>query len=154
MDHWIIPVFTVIFAAYYFFRDSREMRHLAKHVIPDQLAQLVYQAHTGGNFKVQWKVRIDDKMRTALRIPLAPQQIDAMTCATEDISTFVQCKTVDFKTRAKEISGVVSVTLDITSPSGKYDFHCRDVRLHITLTTRTNLYDSPWIVRSVEQVES
>ncbi len=57
------------------------------YTVPQQLAQLVRQAHAMQPFQTRWRIEASDDMRDALRSPLTPPQLRALEQAEHDISS-------------------------------------------------------------------
>lgn len=79
---WIVPL---LLAVWYTVRMIREHRHFDDEVIPQQLVDLVRQAHAGEPFKTRMGIRVSPEMRDALCLPLTPQQLETMRAAGEGV---------------------------------------------------------------------
>lgn len=136
-------------------RGLRDIRHYMKVEIPDQLAQLVKQAHLGKPFQTLWDIQVSDEMRYALQSPLTVQQIDTLMQEKDDIiSRSVYCNLISHKMKEHTLSGVVSVSIDIESRSRLNSYHIADAMLRITLKNTANpeRIDNKWFVSSVEKI--
>ena len=133
----------------------RDLRHTLKFDISQLFTQLVKQAHLGKPFQTLWDIQVSDEMRYALQLPLTVQQIHTLLQAKDDIiSKSVYCNLISHKMKGDELSGVVSVSIDIESHSRLNSYHISDAMLRITLRSTENLksLDRKYIVYSVEQI--
>lgn len=124
-------------------------------VVPNQLAQLIRQAHLNQPFRTEWNIRVSDDMRCALQLPLTPEQIRAMQQAGDDItSRSVNCYKLSSQIKGEEMSGVFKVSFDIESKSGQHTYHFHDVRLRVVahFTGDRATLNTRWEVTSVEQL--
>ena len=122
--------------------------------VPNQLMELVRQAHLGQQFNTLFNIEVSDEMRTALCAPLTQQQIQTIRLSKEDIiSHSVDGYVISHKVRRRELSGVVSVSIDITSKSGNCNYKYSGVKLRITVNRLgDSAIDSKWTVTSVTQM--
>ncbi len=149
----ITTVVLIIVGIVYLIKGAQYSHHLWKHCVPEQLAELVRQAHSNRPFQTMWDIKVSDEMREALQAPLTPQQIHAMAEAKDDdISRFVNCSVLSHKVNTKGLSGIVKVTIDIRSRSGLHNYHFQNVRLRIVVDGQADLFESSMTVRSVEQL--
>lgn len=135
----------------------RDLRHTLKFDISQLFTQLVKQAHLEQPFQTSKgiPIQVSDEMRYALQLPLTVQQIHTLKQAKDDIiSKSVYCNLISHKMKGDELSGVVSVSIDIESHSRLNSYHISDAMLRITLRSTENLksLDRKYIVSSVEQI--
>lgn len=136
-------------------RGLRDIRHYMKVEIPQQLTQLVKQAHLEQAFETLWDIEVSEEMRDALQLPLTVPQIRTLMLAKDDvISRSVYCNLISYKRKGNELSGVVNVSIDIESRSRLNSYHISNAMLRITLrnTAIPQRIDNKWFVSSVEQV--
>ena len=150
-------IFEIIFAmmcATWVIKGILEARRYSNYTIPQQLIQLVRQAHLEKEFHTIWDIKVSDEMRTALCAPLTQQQIQTIRLSKEDIiSHSVDGYVISHKVRRRELSGVVSVSIDITSKSGNCNYKYSGVKLRITVNRLgDSAIDSKWTVTSVTQM--
>lgn len=139
----------------YIIKGILNLYHYTKYTIPQQLVQLVKQAHMEQQFQTMWNIEVSDAMRDALRAPLTVQQLEAIFHAKNDItSKSVNCYVVSHKYRGNELSGIVNVSVDILSRSGLHDYHISNVKLQISVSSISNnaQIDHKWFVSSVKQL--
>ena len=118
--------------------------------IPQQLAELVKQAHSSAEFKTRYNIQVSDEMRLALQAPLTPDQLRSLAENSDDIDgKSVTAYLLNGKNRRGVLSGTVVVSIHIHSKSGlnNYDFE------HIRLKLIANYENETmrWILTSVEQ---
>jgi len=133
----------------------RDIHRYMKIELPQQFTQLVRQAHWGQTFHTAWEIEVSDEMREALQLPLTPLQIHTLMQENDDIiSRSVYCDLISSKRKGNEFSGVVNVSIDIDSRSGKNTYHISNACLRITLrnTANPDRLDNKWYVSSVEQI--
>lgn len=138
-------------------RGLRDLRHTLKFDISQLFTQLVKQAHLEQPFQTSKgiPIQVSDEMRYALQLPLTVQQIHTLMQAKDDIiSKSVYCNLISHKMRGDELSGVVSVSIDIESHSRLNSYHISDAMLRITLKNTANpeRIDNKWFVSSVEKI--
>lgn len=132
----------------------RRIRHHTDYVVPQQLFQLVRQAHTGKREEMPWDIRMSEEMQTALRAPLTPQQIEMLSqMRDENISTFVSGYVLSYKHKDTELSGIVCVNIDIFSRSGQYNYKFSGVKLRVTVRQVGKPLEGNWAVSSAEMIE-
>ena len=139
----------------YIIKGILNLYHYTNYTIPQQLVQLVKQAHLEQQFQTMWNIEVSDAMRDALRTPLTVQQLEDILHAKNDIiSRSVNCYIVSHKYRGKELSGVVNVSVDILSCSGLHDYHISNAKLQISVSSISNnvQVDHKWFVSSVKQL--
>lgn len=156
MDERLLPKIGVtIVVAVMILRGLRDIRRYMKVEIPQQLTQLVRQAHLDQPFQTMWNIEVSDEMRDALQLPLTAQQIHSLKQAKDDmISRYVSCDLISYKRKGHELSGVVNVSINIRSHSGKNSICVSDAKLRITIRNTANpkRIDNKWFVCSVEHV--
>lgn len=156
MDERLLPKIGVtIVVVVMILRGLRDIRRYMKVEIPQQLTQLVRQAHLDQPFQTMWNIEVSDEMRDALQLPLTAQQIHSLKQAKDDmISRYVSCDLISYKRKGHELSGVVNVSINIRSRSGKNSICVSDAKLRITIRNTANpkRIDNKWFVSSVEQV--
>lgn len=133
----------------------RESYHYTHYTIPNQLAQLVKQAHLGQAFQNLWDIKVSDEMRIALRAPLTAQQIQEMEKMKDDIEIrSVDCYVLSHKLKRDFLLGVVDVSVDIGSHSGKYHYNISNAKIQVTVRHDDNegRFSRKWYVSSVEQI--
>lgn len=127
-----------------------------KKVIPEQLAILIEQAFRGDSFSTVWNIMVSNDMKIALCAPLTREQILSVWQDKEDIiSCNVHCSVVSHKQRSAELSGVVCVSADITSYSGKNNYSFHDVMTRVTVKNTDEFAGTGkrWYVSSAEQIK-
>lgn len=132
----------------------RWIYHYIHYTIPQQLAQLVTQAHTGENFKTLWDIKVSPEMRAALCQPLTPEHLGIMQAAeTGIVSSSACCYVLSHKYRSNELSGVVKVSVTVHSKYSKTDLIYPDVSLRIVVRLNGKPFPkSRWEVISVDQI--
>ena len=145
-DDVVLEIIFAITCTIWVIKGILEVRHYSNYTIPQQLIQLVRQAHLEQEFHTIWDIKVSDKMRAALCTPLTQQQLQTLKLSKDDIvSRSIDGYVISHKLRNGELSGVVSVSIDITSKSGKCNYHYSGVKLRITVDRMYN----KWIVTSV-----
>lgn len=146
-----------IVAAIMTIRGLRDFRHYMKVEIPQQLVQLVRQAHYEEKFQTKWDIEVSDQMRDALLTPLTSQQVQMLRHMKEDICfRSVRCSLLSYKHKGLELSGVVNVSIDIRSRSGQNTYYIPNAKVRVIIrnTGNKNRIDNningKWYVSSVE----
>ncbi len=151
-EYLLIFAFT-LFALYHIIKAIRTARQFTNHKVPEQLVQLVRQAHAGQPFQTMWDIQVSPAMQDALQQPLMPELLRALEHTKDDnIRRFVNCTLLSHALKAKELSGVVGVTIDIRSDSGIYDYHVESAKLHVTVRHTGDSVNYQWFVESAELV--
>lgn len=155
MEVRLTQIIVAIVCVGYIIKGIQETRHYLNYTIPHQLLQLVQQAHTGRSNQTLWNIETTEEMRRALCVPLTSQQIDALSkLGAETISTSVTGYVLSHKLRDSELSGVVCVSINISSSLGTYNYEYSNVKLRITVRhVGKPLVSDKWIVSSVEQIQ-
>ncbi len=150
----ILLVLRLIIYAVIIIKIIRDIRHHNNYTIPQQLVHLVQQAHTGRPSQTLWDIEVSDEMKIALRAPLTPQQIEVLSqLSGEVINAFVTGYVLSHKSKDGELTGVVCVSIDISSSAGTYKYKYSEVKLRITIRrVGKPLVSSKWVVSSVEQI--
>lgn len=154
LNSWISTVIISIVCILSLMRGMQSIWHYLNYTIPQQFIQLVRQAHLGQPFQTLWNIEVDDSMRQALCAPLTESQICRIAQMKHDITRYsIDCYVITHKLRSKELTGVVSVSLNVDSQSGACDYHCSKVMLRIIIRHigRPGV-DNRWVVSSVEQL--
>ena len=138
-------------------RGLRDIRHYQDVVIPQQLVQLVRQAHYGEKFQTKWDIEVSDQMRDALCAPLTSQQLQTLRVMKDDVCfRSVRCSLLSYKHKGLELSGVVNVSIDIRSHSGQNTYCIPNAKLHVIVRNTGNKdridnnINGKWYVSSVE----
>lgn len=149
VDKAIFTIIEIIVSVVAIMKAIQSLRLYLYHTIPQQLLDLVRQAHLEQEFHTIWDIKVSDKMRAALCTPLTQQQLQTLKLSKDDIvSRSIDGYVISHKLRNGELSGVVSVSIDITSKSGKCNYHYSGVKLRITVDRMYN----KWTVTSVTQL--
>ena len=132
----------------------RDIYYHNHYRIPQQLAQLVTQAHTGENFKTLWDIQVSPEMRAALCQPLTSEHLEMMQASEAGtVSSSASCYVLSHKHRGNELSGVVKVTVTVHSRYSKTDSVYPDAKLRIVVRHNGKPYPkSCWEVVSVDQI--
>lgn len=151
---WITRVWPLILAVVCTVRMIREHRHFVDNVIPQQLVDLVRQAHSGEPFKTRMDIQVSPEMRDALCLPLTPQQLESMRAAGEGVySRSVFCRLVSSRYKGGELSGVVWVSVKVHSKYSKNDLLFPGTELRIVVRHNDRQYPmGEWVVTEVEQI--
>lgn len=151
---WITWVWPLLLAVWYTVRMIREHRHFDDEVIPQQLVDLVRQAHAGEPFKTRMGIRVSPEMRDALCLPLTPQQLETMRAAGEDVyRRSVFCRLVSSRYVGGELSGVVHVSVKVHSKYSKNELVYPDAELRIVVRYNGGqTLKGEWVVTEVEQI--
>lgn len=154
MSKELLFVVTTIVFAVSLLKGVKEIWHYRHHTIPQQLADLIRQAHLEVPFRTLWNIEVGPAMQDALRMPLTLQQIAALSQAGDDIiKRSINCHVASHKLKAGELSGIVSVSLKISSHSGTHNYAISKARLRIVVShIGAPGISNKWIVSSVEQV--
>lgn len=147
-------VATALVCLVFILKGIRDLHHLIHYETPQQLVDLVTQAHAGGPIKTRWEIEVSPEMRDALRLPLTPQQLEEMNAAGEDVfSSSVSCYLLSHKVRSGELSGVMKVSVTVHSKYSKTPLVYPEVKLRILVKQNGKQYPHlRWRVASVEQV--
>ena len=125
----------VILVVYYVTKMVRDERHLTKVEIPRQLVDLVLQAHRDGPIKTMFGIRVSERMRDALCAPLTPEQLAVIHSAEKGVfCTCVKCSLLSSYYKGNELSGVVQVSVSVSSKFSEKPMVCPDVQLKITVS--------------------
>ena len=148
---WIVPLFL---AVWYTVRMIREHHHFDDEVIPQQLVDLVRQAHAGEPFKTRMGIRVSPEMRDALCLPLTTQQLESMRAAGAGVySRSVFCRLVSSRYIGGELSGVVHVSVKVHSKYSRNDLLFPDAELRIVVRHNGGqTLMGEWVVTEVEQI--
>ena len=151
---WFFPIWVVILTVYHLVKMVRDMNRLTKVEIPHQLVELVQQAHQEGPIKTKFDIKVSERMRDALCAPLAPEQLAVMRSAEKGVfSTYVKCKLLSSYYKGGELSGVVQVSVRVSSKFSELPLVCPDVKLKITVSGAGKPgIEHRWVVTSVEQI--
>ena len=138
-------------------RGLRDIRHYMKVEIPQQLIQLVRQAHYEEKFQTKWDIEVSEQMRNALCAPLTPQQVQTLCLMKDDICfRSVRCSLLSYEHKGLELSGVVNVSIDIRSHSGQNTYYIPKAKVRVTVRNTgdinriDNNINGKWYVSSVE----
>lgn len=138
-------------------RSLRDIRHYNNVVVPQQLVQLVRQAHYEEKFQTKWDIEVSDKMRDALCAPLTSQQLQTLRVMKDDVCfRSVRCSLLSYKHKGLELSGVVNVSIDIRSHSGQNTYCIPNAKIHVIVRNTGNKdridnnINGKWYVSSVE----
>ncbi len=122
--------------------------------VPEQLAELVRQAHGTEPIRTMWGIQVSPEMRDALCAPLTAEQLAAIRKA--DVGVFsrsVSCHVVSYKLRGKELSGVVQVSVTVHSRYSKSERTYPPIKLRIVVVHNGRPFPNErWEVASVEQI--
>lgn len=151
---WITRVWPLLLALVGIIRMVRWHRHRVGSTIPQQLVELVQQAHRGEVFRTQMDIRVSPEMRDALCLPLTPQQLDTMRAAGEGVyGRSVFCHLVSSRFKGEVLSGVVKVSVTVHSKYSKNDLVYPDTELRIVVRHNGRRYPmEAWEVTSVEKI--
>lgn len=151
---WITRVWPLLLAVVGIIQMVRWHRHLVGSTIPQQLVELVQQAHKGEPFKTRMDIQVSPEMRDALCLPLTPEQLETMRAAGEGVySRSVFCHLVSSRFKGGVLSGVVKVLVTVHSKYSKNDLVCPDTELRIVVRHNGRRYPmEAWEVVSVEEV--
>lgn len=122
--------------------------------VPEQLAELVRQAHGTEPIRTIWDIRVSPEMRQALCAPLTSEELAAIH-ATEPgvLRSSVSCYVVSHKHKGNELSGVVRVSLTVRSRYSKSELSYPPIKLRIVVRCTTEQYVyRRWEVSSVKQI--
>lgn len=154
MNNWISTAIVTIVCILSLIRGIQSTVYYLNYTIPQQLIQLVRQAHLGQPFHTLWNIEADDSMREALCAPLTASQIYRISQMKHDIISYsIDGYVISHKLKSKELTGVVSVSLSVDSRSGACDYKCSKAMLRITVRHigRPGV-DNTWVVSAVEQL--
>lgn len=134
------------------FQDIRNHQH---YEVPEQLAELVRQAHGTGPIRTMWDIRVRPEMRLALCAPLTAEELAAIRTAEPGVlSRSVSCYVVSHKKKGCELSGVVQVSVTVHSCYSKSERAYPPTKLRIVVTHNGRQFPNDcWEVTSVEQIE-
>lgn len=154
MNNWLSTAIVTIVCIVSLIRGIQSSLHYLNYTIPQQLVQLVKQAHLGQSFQTLWNIEVSNTMREALCAPLTANQICEIAQMKHDIVSYsINCYVLSHKLKSKELTGVVSVSLSIDSRSGACDYKYSGVKLRITVRhIGKSGVDNKWVVSSVEQL--
>ena len=151
---WITRVWPLLLAVAGIVQMVRWHRHRVGSTIPQQLVELVQQAHRGETFTTQMDIQVSPEMRDTLCLPLTPEQLATMRAAGEGVyGRSVFCYLVSSRFKGGELSGVVRVSVTVHSKYSKNDLVCPDTELRIVVRHNGRRYPmEAWEVVSVEEV--
>ena len=151
---WITRAVPLLLAVKHTVRVVREHRHYINFIVPQQLVDLVEQAHSGKPFKTRMDFQVSTEMRDALCLPLTPQQLETMRAAGEGVySRSVFCRLISSRFKGEELSGVVRVSVTVHSKYSKTDLRCPAAKLRIVARHNGRKYPmDKWVVTEVEQI--
>ena len=132
----------------------RDAHYHQQYSVPEQLAELVRQAHGTAPIRTMWDIRVSPEMRDALCAPLTPEQLQAIRAAEAGVfARSVSCYVVSHKCKGNELSGIVQVSLTVRSRYSQSEMAYPPIKLRIGVNSSTAQYgDRCWEVTSVEQV--
>lgn len=135
-------------------RGIQESRHYCNYAIPQQLIQLVRQAHLGQEIHTMWDIEVSEVMRPSLCAPLLYEQQQMLRESKDDILSYaVDGYVVSHKYHAHDLTGVVNVSIDITSKSGNWHYQCSNAKLRIVVKYIGEIgFNNKWAVTSVKQL--
>lgn len=147
-------LFIAIPAVIFIVRMIREDRYLFKQKIPGQLVQLVMRAHDASTVGTLFDIRVSPEMRDALCAPLTQEQLETMRAAEKGVySTYVKCQLISSRFKGGELSGVVKVSVRVSSRFSERPLVCPEVKLKITVSSVGKPgIEHRWVVTSVEQI--
>lgn len=126
--------------------------HYIRYTLPQQLIQLVKQAHHGHGYPTAWNIGMSDEMRLALCAPLTRQQLLEMWRDPADVtSRSVNGYVLSHRYRWNELSGVVCLSVETVSRSGGCNVSVSGMKLRITVQ-RTPESGRRWMVTEVERL--
>lgn len=122
--------------------------------VPEQLAELVCQAHGTEPIRTMWDIRVSPEMRDALCAPLTPEQLQAIRAAEAGVfARSVSCYVVSHKYKGNELSGIVQVSLTVRSRYSQSEMAYPPIKLRIVVRCTTEQYVyRRWEVFSVKQI--
>ena len=132
----------------------REAFHYTFDEVPQQLFKLVKQAHLGEPVDMLWNIAVSSEMQDALCQPLTPEQLATMRAAEKGVfSTSVNGYLISSRFENNELSGVVQVSVSVSSKFSEKQMVCPDVQLKITVSGKGKPgIEHRWEVTSVEQI--
>lgn len=151
---WFFPVWMVILTAYHLVKMVRDMNHFTKVEVPQQLVELVRQAHQGGPFETKFGIVVSPAMCDALCAPITPDQLATIRAAGAGVfSRSVCCHLISSSFKGGVLSGMVQVLVTVHSKYSKTDLHYPETRLRIIVRHNGRKYPmGDWFVTSVEQI--
>lgn len=122
--------------------------------VPEQLAELVRQAHGTEPIRTMWDIRVSPEMRDALCTPLTSEELAAIRAAEPGVlSSSVSCYVVSHKHKGCELSGVVQVSVTVHSRYSKSERTYSPIKLRIVVVRNGRPFPNErWEVASVEQI--
>lgn len=132
----------------------RDVHHQQHYEVPEQLAELVRQAHGNDAISTMWNIHVSPAMRDALCAPLTDEQLAAIRAAEEGaFSRSVSCYVVSHRHKGGELSGVVQVSVTVRSRYSKSELVCPPTKLRIVVSRNGSQFSNQcWEVASVEQI--
>lgn len=146
---WTIGM--IIMWGVFFIKSIHSLWVYSNLTVPHQLVDLVRQAHLEQEFHTIWDIEVSDAMRIALCTPLTQQQLQMLRQSKDDIaSRSIDGYVISHKLRHRELIAVVSVSIDITSKSGNWNYRYSGMKLRITVSRIGKpMINSKWAVTSV-----
>ena len=135
-------------AIIYFIRSLVEWGKNKKTAVPQQLVNLIKQAHTGQQFATEWHISVGADMREKLCYPLTSEQVEIIkaTSYPPQEGEF-EYKLSSYKFTANELSGVVLVTIRYRDDLKELDLNFKNVPIRIQCTSKPS---KGWRLSSVE----
>lgn len=151
---WILIAIFVGVVVYNVIKWINKSHDYFKGQVPQQLVQLVLQAHQNGPIETMWDIKVSERMRDALCAPLTPEQLATIRAAEEGVfSRRVSCRLLSSRWKGRELSGLVQVSVMVHSKYSKTNMFCPETKLRITVSGAGNPgIEHRWVVTSVEQI--
>ncbi len=132
----------------------RDAHYHQQYRVPEQLAELVRQAHGTAPIRTMWDIRVSPEMRDALCAPLTAEQLASIRAAEEGaFSRSVSSYVVSHKHTGDELSGIVQVSLTVRSRYSESELAYPPTKLRIVVSLKEQESDHRrWAVTSVEQI--
>ena len=151
---WIARIDRVVIAVIILAKGIWDTYQQIHYKLPQQLVQLVQQAHADGNFRTEWDIAVSSEMWDALCQPLTPEQLQEIRSAKEGVySRSVDCHLISGNIRGGTLYGVVQASVIVHSRYSKHDLKYPTAQLRIIVTHNGRQYpNGKWEVNSVEQI--
>lgn len=128
----IAMIVGMAYAVYRIIRDGRRERDFFQVTVPQQLVNLVRQAHAGDAFSTVWNISVGADMRERLCYPLTSEQVEIIKNTLEPDEKHFAYTLQSYTYDGSGISGTVLVTIRYRDNEHNLDLSYTDVPIHIS----------------------
>lgn len=111
--------------------ERSEKKYFLNVTVPQQLIQLVRQAHAGESFSTEGNISVGADMREKLCYPLTPEQVELIKATSHYQRKEFSYRLAGYKFTGHELSGTVLATIHFQDDTRNINLDYRDVPIFI-----------------------